>query len=68
MLYAAAITEDICRTVGISPPIYRRRMDFFTSDCAFDISRAKTVLDWEPFVSLRDGIERTLESYREYGQ
>lgn len=63
MLYAAAIIEDICSAVGISPPIYRRRMDFFTSDCAFDISRARSILGWEPEVNLDDGIPRTLDYY-----
>lgn len=68
MLAAAAITEDVCKVLHVTPPIYRRRMDFYTSDSAFDISRASEALDWAPQVSLESGIERTLGSYREERQ
>jgi nucleoside-diphosphate-sugar epimerase len=67
MLVAAAVTEDICATIGVAPPIYRRRMDFFTSDCAFDISRARDVLDWTPRVNLSEGVRLTLDAYRTAG-
>jgi nucleoside-diphosphate-sugar epimerase len=63
MLYAAAVTEDVCRAIGVSPPIYRRRMDFFTSDSAFDQTRAKSELGWKPTVGLAEGIAQTLEYY-----
>ena len=36
MLATAAVVEDVCRALKLDPPIYRRRMDFFTSDSAFD--------------------------------
>ena len=29
-----------------------------------DISRARELLDWEPEVELRDGLQRTIEHYR----
>jgi nucleoside-diphosphate-sugar epimerase len=29
-----------------------------------DISRARKLLDWEPRVSLRDGVSRTIEYFR----
>jgi dihydroflavonol-4-reductase len=67
MLGLAAVVEDVCSTLNIDPPIYRRRMDFFHSDSEFDTSRARRVLDWEPRVDLRDGIRRTLEDYRATG-
>jgi dihydroflavonol-4-reductase len=67
MLGLAAVVEDACAALGIDPPIYRRRMDFFHSDSEFDISRARRVLDWEPRVGLREGIRRTLEDYRRSG-
>jgi nucleoside-diphosphate-sugar epimerase len=68
MLGIAAAVEDVCAALKVDPPIYRRRMDFFHSDSEFDISRARRVLDWEPRVSLREGIRRTLEDYRASGQ
>ena len=67
MLGLAAVVEDVSAALAIDPPIYRRRMDFFHSDSAFDTSRAREVLDWEPKVDLREGIRRTLEDYRKSG-
>ena len=67
MLGIAAVVEDVCAALAIEPPIYRRRMDFFHSDSAFDISKAREILGWEPKVDLRVGIRRTLEDYRKSG-
>ncbi len=67
MLGVAAVVEDVCAALAIDPPIYRRRMDFFHSDSAFDTSRARRVLDWEPKVDLEEGIRRTFEDYRRSG-
>lgn len=67
MLGLAAAVEDVCAALGVDPPIYRRRMDFFHSDSEFDTSKARQVLGWEPKVDLRDGIRRTLEDYRASG-
>jgi len=68
MLGLAAAVEDVSAALGIDPPIYRRRMDFFHSDSEFDTSRARRVLGWEPRIDLREGIRRTLEDYRASGQ
>lgn len=68
MLGLAAVVEDVCARFNIDPPIYRRRMDFFHSDSEFDTTRARKLLGWEPRVGLREGIRRTLESYRQSGQ
>jgi dihydroflavonol-4-reductase len=67
MLALAAVVEDSCAALKLDPPIYRRRMDFFYSDSAFDISKARQVLDWAPQVDLPEGIQRTFESYRRDG-
>jgi nucleoside-diphosphate-sugar epimerase len=61
---AGALCEGLCAPLGIEPPIYRRRVDFFTKSRAFDISRARTELGFSPAVGLREGIGRTLEWYR----
>ena len=61
---AGAACEAICAPLGIEPPLYRRRVDFFTKSRAFDIARARAELGYAPQVSLRDGIRRTLEWYR----
>jgi nucleoside-diphosphate-sugar epimerase len=67
MLAAAAVVEDVCQALKLDPPIYRRRIDFFTSDSAFDTSRARRVLDWAPRIELDEGVRRTCEDYRRTG-
>ncbi len=62
---AGAICEAACAPFGIAPPLYRRRVDFFTKSRAFDISRARAELGFAPAVGLREGIGRTLEWYRD---
>lgn len=64
---AGAACEAVCTPLGIEPPIYRRRVDFFTKSRAFDISRARQELGYDPKVGLREGIRRTLGWYREHG-
>ena len=64
---AGAACEAACAPLRIEPPIYRRRVDFFTKSRAFDISRARSELGYSPQVSLRDGIRRTLAWYRSAG-
>jgi len=64
---AGAACEAVCVPLGIEPPLYRRRVDFFTKSRAFDISRARAELGFDPKVGLDDGIRRTLGWYRERG-
>jgi dihydroflavonol-4-reductase len=59
--------EDVSRKLGVEPPIYRRRMDFFWSDSEFDTASARRALDWAPQVDLPEGIRRTLDDYRNTG-
>ncbi len=64
---AGALCELLCRPLGITPPIYRRRVDFFIKDRAFDIGKAKRLLGYSPQVSLDDGLRRTAAWYRREG-
>jgi nucleoside-diphosphate-sugar epimerase len=64
---AAAVCETVCRPLGIEPPIYRRRLDFFTKDRAFDISKAREELDYQPRIALADGLAKTAQWYKEQG-
>ena len=64
---AGAACEAVCAPFGIEPPLYRRRVDFYTKSRAFDISRARAELAYAPQVGLRDGIRRTLDWYRQHG-
>ncbi|MSO30869.1 MAG: NAD-dependent epimerase/dehydratase family protein, partial [Acidobacteria bacterium] len=64
---AGAACEAVCAPLRLEPPLYRRRVDFFTKSRAFDISRARRDLGYAPQVRLRDGITRTIEWYRAHG-
>jgi len=63
---AATICESICRPLKLEPPLYRRRLDFFTKDRAFDITKAKTELNYEPKVPLKQGLRKTADWYKEH--
>jgi dihydroflavonol-4-reductase len=62
-----AACEAVCVPLRIEPPIFRRRVKFFTSNRWFDTSRARQELGFRPQVDLRTGLVRTLESYRQLG-
>ena len=64
---AGALCEVVCVPLGVEPPIYRRRVKFFTNNRWFDISRARAELGFTPRMPLREGIRRTLDSYRNLG-
>lgn len=61
------IVERMCRPLGVEPPIYRRRVDFFTKTRAFDWSKAKNELGYEPGQSLAEEVQLIVNSYRRLG-
>lgn len=65
MLALAALVEDTCKVLNVNPPIYRRRMDFYLNDAAFDSKRAQTLLGWQPKVDLAEGFAATLRASRQ---
>ncbi len=64
---AGSLCEKICIPLGIEPPIYRRRVDFFTKSRSFDISKAKRLLGYTPKYGLREGLAKTAQWYKEQG-
>lgn len=46
--------EKICKPFGIEPPIHRRRVDFFVKHRAFDYSKARRELGYQPTHSFED--------------
>jgi dihydroflavonol-4-reductase len=64
---AGALCEAVCVPFGVDPPLYRRRVDFYRKSRAFDISRARGELGYNPQVRLADGIRRTVQWYRAQG-
>jgi nucleoside-diphosphate-sugar epimerase len=64
---AGALCEAVCAPFGVEPPLFRRRVDFFTKSRSFDITRARTEIGYAPAIGLRQGISRTLAWYRQQG-
>lgn len=64
---AGLLCEMVCVPLRIEPPIFRRRVDFYTKSRAFDTTRARTELGFAPKVDLEEGIHRTAEWYRKEG-
>jgi dihydroflavonol-4-reductase len=61
---AGAACEAVCLPLGIDPPLFRRRVDFYRKSRAFDTSRARNELGFNPTVDLRTGIRLTAAWYR----
>lgn len=64
---AGSVCEAICVRLGVEPPIYRRRVDFFTKSRAFSIAKARRILGYDPRVSLEAGLRCTLDWYLSNG-
>jgi dihydroflavonol-4-reductase len=67
MRILAAVTEDVCGVLKISPPLYRRRLDFYTVDAQYDLRKAQAVLHWVPKIGLDAGLQMSAQWYREHG-
>ena len=65
---AGAVCEAVCMPLKIQPPLYRRRVEFFTHNRAFSSAKAERLLGYRPQVSLEDGLRRTAEWYVAHGR
>ena len=64
---AGALCEAVCVPLKIEPPLYRRRVDFYSKSRAFDTTRARRELGYNPTVDLETGIRLTADWYRSQG-
>ena len=64
---AGLLCEMVCVPLRIEPPIFRRRVDFYTKSRAFDTTRAQQELGFSPQVDLEEGIKFTADWYRREG-
>lgn len=64
---AGAVCEAICVPLGVEPPLFRRRVDFYRKSRAFTIARARKELGYNPIIDLRTGIRLTAAWYRAQG-
>jgi dihydroflavonol-4-reductase len=65
--WAGSLCEWVCKPFGISPPLYRRRVDFFKKNRIFDISKAQKELGYTPRGTLRDEVQEVVTWYRSQG-
>ena len=60
----APACQAVCRAIGVEPPLYPRRLEFFSDDRSFSTAKAERLLGYRPKVSLEEGLRRTAEWYR----
>ncbi len=59
----ADLCERICKPLKIEPPIYRRRVAFYSKDREFDVGKMRRVLGYAPQYSNEQGIRETADWY-----
>lgn len=64
---AADLCEALCKPFGIEPPIYRRRVAFFTKDRAFNTSKLQRLLGYTNRIGVEEGLRCTARWYRGEG-
>ena len=64
---AAAVCEAVCRPLGIEPPLYRRRVAFFTKDRLFDTQKLRDRLGYRMQHPCEQGLAETARWYVEHG-
>jgi nucleoside-diphosphate-sugar epimerase len=55
--------EMVCTPLRVPPPIYRRRVDFYTKNRSFDCSKARTILGYSAAQDLHGEIVDIVNSY-----
>ena len=64
---AAVLCEAVCAPLRISPPLFRRRVDWFRQVRAFDVSKVQRELGYRSRIDLREGLARTAAWYKTHG-
>jgi dihydroflavonol-4-reductase len=64
---AAAVCETICKPLGIEPPLYRRRVAFYTKDRAFDTRKLRAVIAPRYRYTNEEGLRETARWYARQG-
>lgn len=64
---AGTICEKICIPLKIEPPIYRRRVDFFTKSRSFTIEKGRRLLGYDPKFDYKRGLAVTAQWYKDQG-
>ena len=67
MQWLGSACEAMCRPFHIDPPIHRRRVDFFTKNRHFDVSKAARDLGFKPARTFQQELEETIDWYKAQG-
>ena len=67
MQWAGSVCEAICLPLHISPPLYRRRVDFFTKDRSFNSEKARKELGFVPAQAPEKEIVDIISDYQARG-
>jgi nucleoside-diphosphate-sugar epimerase len=67
MQWAGSACEAFCRPFGIEPPLYRRRVDFYTKSRWFDGGKAQRELGFAPAQDLDGEIADIVADFRQRG-
>lgn len=62
-----SVVEAVYSPFNARPPIFRRRVDFFTKNRSFSTDKARRELGFEASTQLSDGIRETIRWYRQQG-
>lgn len=63
MQWLGILCELICRPLGVAPPLYKRRVDFFIKNRGFNVKKAAEHLGFVPAKGLNEEIRDILRSY-----
>ncbi|MCX6996359.1 MAG: NAD-dependent epimerase/dehydratase family protein [Kiritimatiellaeota bacterium] len=63
---AADLCEAVCKPLHIAPPLYRRRVAFFTKDRSFDTRKIRDRLGFRPRYTDEEGLAMTARWYQEH--
>ena len=59
-----SLCEAVCVPLRIPPPLYRRRVDFYTKHRSFDARKAREELGFAPVQDVQGEIRDILADYR----
>lgn len=62
-----SLTEAVCKPFGIEPPLYRRRVDFFTKSRCFSWQKAGEQLGYMPQMTFEDEVREISTWYLDNG-
>ena len=64
LLVVSYLCEGICRPLRITPPLFRRRADWYRENRGFSIEKARRELGYVPKINLETGLKITADWYK----